>query len=799
MDQETLAKAQAAHRAGNLAAAEPLYAAVLAANPDHVESLYAYGVLMAQTGRLPQSLDSLGKAARLAPDDSRIGRNYALVLQAAGRLPESEREFVRLSDREPDRPEHRFGLGLVVSAQGRFDHAIAHFREGLALAPGDAEARCNLGLACRAAGRLEEAIDAFAKAAEMAPGLAKAHGNLGGALFAAGRWVDAVDAWARALALEPRHADVRSDMGVALAKLGRLDEAVDCFRQASEIDPGNPGHGYNLGRALHDLGRLEEALQSYAQVIALDPCHLSAHLNSGVIFKKAGDYDQALAAYDRVLELDPANGAASLNRGKTLFELGRLEEALEAYTTARNLMPDDADALSELVHLRKVVCDWPGIEAEEEACRRMVADGNPGIDPLVFLSIPASTEEQARCGNLWGRMLCSDRAASVQGVSFAPRNGDAVSPKIKIGYLAADFHNHPVANLSAGIYDRHDRSRFEISAYSLGPDDGSPMRQRLEASFDRFVDLREVASGDAARRIHADGIDILVDLSGFTKNTRPEILACRPAPVQINFLGFPATMGVDWLDYILADAVIAPRDQQEHYAEKLVHLPHSFLPFGDHPPVGEPSQPRAAHGLPEDAFVFCCINNSFKFRPQTFDVWAEILHQVPRGVLWLLDRGPLSRDNMNREMAGRGIDPARLVFAQRVDLAEHMARHRLADLFLDSFPFNAITTASDALWSGLPVLTWMGESFVSRGASSLLLALGLPELVTASPEAYKAEAIRLAREPERLRMLKDRLDTRRQTPAPLFDTEIFTRDLEKAYVQMVARSRAGLPPEPFAV
>ncbi|BAE51161.1 tetratricopeptide repeat protein [Paramagnetospirillum magneticum] len=798
MDQETFARAQAEHRSGNFAVAEPLYGAILAASPEHVEALYAYGVLLAQTGRLPQSLDHLSRAARLAPEDGRIGRNFALVLQAAGRLPESEREFGRLRDREPDRAEHRFGLGLVVSAQGRFDEAISHFQEGLALASQDVEARCNLGLACRAAGRLDEAIDAFAKAAELAPALAKAHGNLGGALFAAGRWADAVGAWGRALALEPNHAEVRADMGVALAKLGRQEEAAECFRRAMELDPGNPAHGYNLGRALQDLGRLEDAAEIYAKVIAVAPDHASAHMNSGVIFKKLGQPDQAVASYDRVLELDPANGPAWLNRGKALYEAGRVEDALDSFRSALRLMPDDADALCELVNLRKVICDWDGLEAEEALCRRQVADGKAGIDPQVFMSIPATPAEQRRCGTLWGKMITEDRAHAVHGLDLAPRAVSPAGSKIRLGYISADFRTHPVAHLMAGVFERHDRSRFEVSAYSIGPYQDSDMRRRLEAAFDRFVDLEAVGSAEAARRIHGDGIDILVDLTGYTKHCRPEILACRPAPIQVNFLGFTATMGVNWMDYILTDAFVAPQARQDGFAEALVHMPHCYLPFGDLAPVGEPVQPRSAYGLPEDAFVYCGFNNPFKFRAEVFDLWADILRAVPQGVLWLREDNDYSRNNLGREIAARGIDPARLIFAQRTDFAEHMARHRLADLFLDCLPYNAHTTASDALWAGLPVLTRVGETFASRVAGSLLSGLGLPELITESAEEYRERAIALASRPEELRALKDRLEVNRLT-APQFKSEVFTRDLEAAFLRMAERSRAGLAPEAFAL
>lgn len=795
---DLLARAQAAHRAGDAAGAEPLYRELLAANPDDVEPLYAFGVLLAQTRRMAESLQVLERAARLAPGDGRIGRNLALVLQAAGRPDRAEREFLRLREREPDRPEHCFGLALAVSAQGRHDEAVGHFRAGLALAPGDVEARCNLGLACRAAGRLDEAIEAFSLAAAQAPAMAKAHGNLGGALFAAGRWAEAAAAWERALELEPGHADVRADMGVALANLGRTEEASDCFRQASALDPANPAHPYNLGRALHDLGRLDEALESYGRVLALDPGHASAHLNRGVILRRLGNAQAALAAYDRAVALAPGNANAHMSRAKALSDLGRAEEALAACRRVLDLRPQDAEAFSEAVYLRRQLCDWDGVEADEEAVRALVRSGADGVDPFIFLAISSTQAEQLACASRWAVDFEARAAGAGRLPPLAPCSAAGAGRPVRVGYLSADFREHPVAYLVADLLERHDRARFEVFAYSYGPDDRSSARRRLEAAVDRFADIRGVGLLAAAQRIRADGVDILVDLTGYTKHTRTDILALRPAPVQVNYLGYAGSLGAGFADYIVADPIILPMTEQDNVAERIVHLPHSYLPSDPGRPMPGPAGGRAEWGLPEDAFVFCAFHQFYKITPAVFAVWLRLLAEVPDSVLWLLDGAAAGRDSLRRRARSAGIDPARLIFAPRVDIAGYLARHRLADLFLDTQPYNAHGSAADALWMGLPLVTCLGTAFPGRVAAGVMRAAGLPDLVAGSLEEYGRLALDLAQDRTRLGLVRRRLEEERGR-VPLFDNARFTRDLERAYDRMAGRARAGLPPEPFAV
>jgi protein O-GlcNAc transferase len=798
MIEDILAQGQAAHRTGKLADAESSYRRVLAARPDHTEAMYALGVLMAQSRRVSESMDLLKRASCLAPEDTRIARNLALVLQAAGRPKEAEAEFVRLCEMEPGVADHRFGLALLYSAQGRQPDAIEQFRKGLALAPDNADAWCNLGLACRAAGENQQALEAFGRAVSVSPAMVKAHGNRGALLMALGRWEEAVQTWDRLLGLEPGIADVHADKGVALAQLGRIEEAADCFRRAEELDGGNALHPYNLARALQDLGCLPEAAEAYDRATARDPEYVSAYLNMGVVLRRMGNVDLALEKYARAIELQPDNGAAHLNRGKLLMQDGRFDEALEGYRRVLELHPDDADALSETVNLRRMLCDWDGLAEQEDRCRAMIGDGIQGIDPLVFMSLAQNADEQMHCGRLWGEMLVADRAHAIRGVQPAARPVTAAGERIRLGYISPDFRNHPVAQMMAGVFEGLDRSRFETFAYSIGPDDGSDLRRRLCGAFDHFADLWEIPSGEVVRRIAEDGIDVLVDLGGYTKHSRPEVLACRAAPIQVNHFGFSAGMGVEWMDYILADGTIIPPDDVKFYREKVICLPNSFMPVGDLPVPGAENGGRSDHGLPEVGTVYCAFNNPFKLNPAIFDVWMDILRRVPDSVLWLREDNEQSCVNLRREAEARGVAGDRLVFAPRMPYVEHLARHRLADLFLDCLPYNAHTTAVDALWMGVPVLTVAGGTFAGRVAASLLTSLGLPELIAPDLKGYAGMAVRLASDPTALAALKAKVEASRATSA-LFDTARFTRDLERAYEVMIERSRAGLPPEAFSV
>ena len=456
------------------------------------------------------------------------------------------------------------------------------------------------------------------------------------------------------------------------------------------------------------------------------------------------------------------------------------------------LRPDYADAFSQLVYHRAQACEWDNYQADQEKLVDMVRHG-VRVPPFYLLSTPASASDQLICAQQWIRPIRPPpREATFE------HEASVESGRIRLGYLSGDFHQHATAQLMAELFERHNRDRFEVFAYSYGPDDNSPMRARLSSAFDRFVDIRALSHREAARRIHADKVDILVDLKGYTHHARPAISAYRPAPVQVSYLGYPATMGADFIDYIIVDPFVVPASQQPFFSERLVHLPGSYQVNDRRREVASARTSRQDWGLPTEGLVLCSFNNSYKISPAFFDIWMRLLRSVPGSVLWLLEANALVKGNLRSEAEKRGVDSGRLIFAPVVPSAEHLGRHRHADLFLDTLPCNAHTTASDALWAGLPVLTCSGDTFAGRVAGSLLMAIGMPELVTRSLEEYEQAALALARDPQRLIALRQKLKNNRDASA-LFDLPKLTGNIEAAYARMWQTWLSGQTPAAFSI
>jgi FkbM family methyltransferase len=607
----------------------------------------------------------------------------------------------------------------------------------------------------------------------------------------------------QALELKQDDAEAHYALGIALHDQGKLDEAIACYRRAVELKPDNAGALNNLGVALAAQGQLDEAITCYRQALQRKPDYAEAHNNLGNALKTQGCPDEAIACYRQALQCMPDYAEAHHNLGVAFQEQGELEEAMACCRRALHLKPDFAGALAALVHQLQRLCLWQDLAVLSQQMIAVVEKhGASGIADvflpfyLLQLSTPTTAAQQLLGTRNWvDRRLRSAINYGRQMGLPRPRRGKA---RITLGYLSADFHAHATAYLIAELLEKHDRDRFEVFGYSYGIDDGSSMRRRLVNTFDRFADLKDASFTESAQRIAADEVDILVDLKGYTGGARPQIVAMRPAPVQVNYLGYPGTMGAPFVDYILVDEFVVPPDQKRFFTEKVVYLPGCYQVNDSRREISAHTPSRAECGLPEEGFVFCGFNNTYKITAKMFALWMELLKAVPGSVLWLFEGNRFAPANLRREAEARQVAAQRLVFAPRVPLPEHLARHRVADLFLDTFPVNAHTTASDALWAGCPVLTMAGETFVSRVAGSLLRTIGLSELVTSSLGEYQATALRLAREENLLGDLRARLEANRKT-ARLFDAGQFARNLEKAYVAMWEIYASGQQPHAFTV
>ena len=603
-----------------------------------------------------------------------------------------------------------------------------------------------------------------------------------------GRGEEAIECGNRALELQPDNAGMHNNIAGAYFNLCRYGEAATSFRRALELRPDYPGAHNNLGSALTSLGRYDEAVVSYRKALDLQPDHAGLHNNLGIALSGAGQYEQAAASYRRTLELQPDFSEAYYNLGSTLVTLRRREEAIDCFKEAVSLDENYNLARGALFFHLGHICDWGQIQE--------ITRG--GLASLEFGSTPREVASP------FGLLALIDDAAFHRRVSEActlanhpqrmllgPLSSRKSVGRIRIGYFSADFHLHPVMCLMAEMYEQHDRSKFEIHAFSFGPDIKDEMHARLVKGVEVFHDVRSKGDSEVAALARSLGIDVAVDLNGYTTHARTGIFSYRAAPVQIHYLGYPGSMGSPYFDYIVADPIMIPPDYQKFYTEKVLYLPNSYQVNDGAQKISDKIMSRTDFGLLEDAFVFCCFNNNYKITSDVFDVWMRLLANVEGSVLWLFKANQAAVENLRNEALKRGIEPGRLVFAERMPLSEHLARQRLADLFLDTFNYNAHATASGALWAGLPVLTKMGESFPSRAGASLLNAVGLPELITSTAQEYEDVALRLAAHPHELKVLKDKLGCNLKTTS-LFDAALFARHIESAYEKMLMRVDEGL-------
>jgi predicted O-linked N-acetylglucosamine transferase (SPINDLY family) len=756
---QTLNQAVELHRQGDLARAERLYLQLLAARPDHFDALQMLGFLRYEQGRHLEALSSIGAALKANPNSPTGLLNYAVVLDTLR----------------------------------RHEEALGYYDRALAIKPDYTEALFNRGIALRNLRRPAEALASFDQVLAIRPDDADAHNHRGSALRDLKRPAEAVAGYDRALALRPGDAEFLNNRGNALRDLNRLAEALASYDQALASRPDDAGALNDRGSALRSLRRPAEAVASYDKALAIKPDYVEALNNRGNALQDLQRSAEALASFERALLIKPDFAGALYNCGITLRTLNRLAEALASFDKAIAAMPDHRYAFSGLAESALAACDWTRTAALAGELEHHLAERKVVLSPFTLLGYEVDPQRQLECA----RRYVGDQVSS----SVQPLWNRATGHhgKIRIAYLSSDFREHAVAWLSAGLFELHDRTRFEVVGISHGPDDGSEMRTRLMRAFDQFHDVRTMSDRDAAGLLNELHIDIAVDLNGHTQGSRPGILALHPAPIQVSYLGYPGTMGADFVDYVVADKTVLPFDQQPFYTERIIHLPDCYQVNDSRREIAADTPSRREAGLPDEGFAFCCFNNSFKITPLVFDIWMRLLRTVEGSVLWLSAANNEAMHNLSGQARARGVDPGRLIFAPKLaQLKDHLARHRLADLFVDTLPFNAHTTASDALWAGLPVLTCRGASFPGRVAASLLSAAGLPELVTRDLGEYEALALRLAADAPLLRGFRRRLEQNGAT-CPLFDTDRFRRHIESAYTTMWELQRRGEGPRSFSV
>ncbi|MFU8763376.1 MAG: tetratricopeptide repeat protein [Haliea sp.] len=642
--------------------------------------------------------------------------------------------------------------------EGHLQQAQTLYRQVLAAHPRHFDSLHLLGVIALQTGNPELGIELIREAIRLDSKVAAAHFNLGTALLQSRQAEQALASFDRALSLQPDHVSALNNRANVLLELNRPAAALASYDRALALKPGSAEGWYNRGNALLDMGRAEEALASFQRALALNPSYAEAWHNAG----------------------------------RAQSDLNQLEEVAICYTKALALRPDYEFLLGKVLHARMQLCDWEGFPDNLALLQTQLRAGRRVTTPFPLIGLLESPQLQKQAAEIYAAARLPPNAA------LGPLPERQPGHRVKVGYYSADFYGHATAYLGAQLFEAHDRERFELFAFSFGPDRQDAMSQRVAAAFDHFLEVGSKTDLEVARLSRELGIDIAVDLKGYTRSSRPGMFAARCAPLQVSYLGYPGTMGTSCIDYIVADRVVIPECSQAHFSEQVVYLPYSYQANDSRREIAPREFSRQELGLPGSGFVFCCFNANYKIMPATFTSWMNILRAVPGSVLWLLEGSEGAVRNLRQQAEARGVDSGRLVFAPRLETQQHLARHRAADLFLDTLPCNAHTTASDALWAGLPLLTCVGATFAGRVAASLLQTLELPELITTSAEEYEARAIALATNPSELAQLRSRL-AHSSLSSPLFDGRQLAQQLEKAFSIMHERHLAGATPEAFAI
>jgi protein O-GlcNAc transferase len=780
------------HQSGRLDEAEALYRAALVRAPLDFNALHLLGALCAQKGRMGEALALFEQAVKVPLDRPEAFYNCGILLMKLNRPEEALASFERALDLQPDYPEAFFNRGMLLGAMSRLEEALESLDRVVQLQPNHADALFNRGVALEKLHRLEEALASFDRVVQLQPDYVSALYGSGVVLEKMNRPDEALDRYGLVLKLRPNHADALLKRGILLGEKGRLDEALASFDHAVRLRPESADTFYNHGVALERMNRWGEAAASYDRALQLQPDHAGALLSRGIVLRELNRLTESLDSLGRLLRLEPEHADGLNAHADVLRRLKRFEDAEHSLQRLLAVSPSRAYAQGQLLNIRLDACDWRDSAELSSQIEAGIERGERQNDPWRHSIYSRSAASQLHCAQIFAVDRCSTTAPPQ---AIGQRVGH---DRIRLAWLSPDFRQHPIGQLTVELFELHDRSRFETFGISFGQDDQSPIRQRIRNAFEHFVAVESWSDSAIVQWMGEQEIDIAVDLAGYTAGCRPNIFAARGAPLQVNYLGYPGTMGAPFADYILADPQIIPPRNDLFYSEKVVRLPDAYQANDRTRAITAATPTRGELDLPQDGFVFCCFNNNFKIMPDIFDVWMRLLRDIEGSVLWLLQDNQSAADNLRREAERRGVAPSRLVFAPRRSMNEHLARHRAADLFVDTNPYNAHTTASDALWAGLPLVTLSGETFASRVAGSLLKAIGLPELVTYGIEDYELLIRRLATSPPTLAELRTRL-ARNRLVQPLFNTDLFRRNVEAAFATMYDRHRRGLAPMSFDV
>ncbi len=738
--------------------------------------------------------------------------NKALQLHEEGKIKDAIRLYSEILQSQNNDPQLLFMLGTAYVQIGKIELGIENLKKSILIKPDNAFSHSNLGNALKELKRYDEALDSYDKAIKINSNYADIHNNKGSVLKNLKRFNEAIECYDNAIKIKSDHAYSHNNKGNALKELKRYDEALDSYDKAIKINSNYADAYNNKGNTLKELNRYDEALASYDKAIQIKSNHVEAYNNRGIVLQNLNQYKAALASYDKALKLNPNYTFAYNNRGNVLKYINRYDEAIASYNKAIEINPhfedpynnkgnalkdlkrfDEALAnyenvvklksdfkyiLGKVLHTRMILCSWNDFDSLTEKIVKALNKKLKVIDPFFFLGL----SDNPAFSKLTSEIFVEDKIPKHSEIEPLAKYNNHKKPRI--GYFSADFYDHAVLHLMMDVFKNHNKSLFDFYGFSFGPDKNDKWRNEVKNYFIKFEDVSKISDKEVADLCRKLEIDIAIDLTAFTSNSRSGIFSYRAAPIQINYLGYPGTMGAEYIDYIIADEVIIPKENFDYYSEKVLYLPNCYQANMSQKDISPKEFKRGDFDLPDNAFVYCSFNNNYKITPHIFDVWMNILKKVPNSVLWIFKSNETASKNLKKETEARGVDPNRIIFASYLPNEEHLKRISLADLFLDTFPYNAHVTASDAIRMGIPILTLTGNSFASRVGASILSCIGLKELITNNKKEYQELGIELAIKPDKLAKIKNRIRDS-VSKSPLFDSHSFTENLENIYLNLL--------------
>ncbi len=805
--QQDLRKAVALHQSGKLPEAVHAYRNILSMCPDQADALHLLGQAALQANETESALNFIRRSIAADPERSEFYNSLGNVFKQKGEIESAIAAYIRATQLYPEYADAYFNMGNTYQQVEKFKSAIQAYKKAIEYKPDAAKIHNNLGVAYQSIGKSEEALNHYNLSIFYAPDCSDAYNNRGNALKLSGRYEEAIESYKKAIQLDPECAHAYANLGYTLCLLGLLEESITAYETAMRLAPTNAEMLNDAGTIYGKLGMMNAAWKCYQRCASVKPNDAFALNNMGLLFKNANQYDRAIACYKRAIKVDSKCPDFYYNLGNVYSRINKSDEAVGCYEKALELEPEWGESLSMLIRQLQQACAWqklpPYIRRMKMLTRRCL-DRKERAPELPFLTFSISDDPDYNylVAQSWANSIETQIAAKFgnagskqkQFCSMKNRRKD----RIVVGYLSSDFKNHATSHLMLGLFGLHDRNKFKINIYSYGSNDGSYYRKKIMETCDHFKDISNLSDRKAAQCIFDDHVDILVELKGYTQGNRFEICTFKPAPIQVSYLGFPGTTGARFIDYIITDPVVTPREHLSYYSEKPVYLPHTYQVNDSHQEISSDSYNRKDFGLPSSGFVYCSFNEFYKIEPVMFTTWMNILRKVPGSVLWLMDRSETGKRNLKIEAEKQGIEKSRIIFSGSLLKNKHLARIKLADVALDTRIVNGHTTTSDALWAGVPVISLLGRHFASRVSASLLNAIGLPELVAKSLSEYQDLAVNMAQNPAYFKKIVKKLDKNRKSK-PLFNTKQFVSHLEDAYQHMWGIYRGGRPPRKIDV